>query len=79
MQAILTKFLPATNHKGSRIKATAAGGASITIDYSSNLNIEEAHTEAAYALMNKMGWPNQLVSGGTKEGFAFVMLPLVKS
>lgn len=75
MQAIITKYLPATNTRGSRVKATAASGLSITIEWDYAIDIEENHTQAAKALCKKLGWTNELVSGGLKTGYAFVMLP----
>ena len=58
MQAILTKFLPATNYKGTRIKATCAAG-SITVDYHSVdeggiFNDEARHVAVARMLMKKI-------------------------
>ena len=52
MQAIITKFIPATNFKGSRIKASCERG-SITVSYPHELNQEQAHAFAADALVQK--------------------------
>ncbi len=52
MQAITTKFIPASNCKGSRIKAKCERG-SITIDYPHDCTGDEAHARAAQALCNK--------------------------
>lgn len=52
MQAIITKVLPATNTKPTRIKAICARG-SITISYPDADNQEEAHVRAAHALATK--------------------------
>ena len=52
MQAITTKYLPATNCKGSRIKATAERG-SITIGYPHELSGDECHREAVRQLLDK--------------------------
>ena len=49
MQAIITKFLPATNFKPSRIKATCERG-SITISADSVLTGEALHIAAVNAL-----------------------------
>ena len=72
MQAIITKFFGPGNVRGSRIKATAGGGHSITIGYRHDLDTEEAHVAAALALAKKMGWKGTLIGGGLKTGFAFV-------
>ena len=55
MQAIQTKYLSATNSRGSRIKATCAAG-SITIDYPHELSGMDCHAAAAKALVEKLGW-----------------------
>jgi len=66
MKAIETKYLPCTNTKGSRIKAYAEGGNSITIGYPHESS--HAHADAALALARKMGWKGTLVSGGKADG-----------
>ena len=51
MQAIMTKFIPATDTKGDRIKAQADRG-SIMIPWPGT-NVETAHIRAADALVDK--------------------------
>lgn len=52
MQAIQTKYIPATNYKGSRVKAWCARG-SITISYPHDLSGDDVHVAAAQALVVK--------------------------
>jgi hypothetical protein len=52
MQAIHSKYLPATNTRGSRIKATCERG-SITIPYPYELSGDECHREAVRKLVAK--------------------------
>lgn len=52
MQAIITKYLPATNNRGSRIKASCDRG-TITISYPHELSGDEVHREAVRALVSK--------------------------
>jgi hypothetical protein len=66
MQAISTKYLSATNSRGSRIKATCAAG-SITIGYPHELSGMAVHAAAAKALVDKMGW-NDAYYGGLMGG-----------
>ena len=74
MQAIITKFLPCTNTKGSRIKATCQAG-SIIIDYPHELSGMACHAKAAYALLSKMHWDYKLVGGQLpSHDYSFVML-----
>ena len=55
MQAIVTKFLGATDYRGSRVKAKCQGG-TLTLSWDHALNAEENHRAAARALRRKMGW-----------------------
>jgi len=76
MKAIVTKYLPATNTKPARIKATAEGGNSVTISYpQDDISQEAAYRKAAEALCAKMKWPGQLFGGGTENGYVFVFGP----
>jgi hypothetical protein len=77
MIAILTKYLGPTNTRGSRIKAYTDRH-SITVSHDYALDGEGVHRKAAQALMDKMGWPNELISGGVAGGYAFVMLPAIE-
>lgn len=51
-QGIITKYLPATDRRGSRIKASAERG-SLTIGYPHEFNTEGAHRHAARMLIAK--------------------------
>jgi hypothetical protein len=82
MQAILTRFLPATNHRPARISATTEGGAYIVVSYDDQgIGVEAAHRAAAEALITRMGWYRDSEPGASyadwycgsiKEGYAFV-------
>lgn len=52
MQAIITKYLPATDYKGSRIKASCERG-SITITYPDHLSGDACHIYAVDKLIAK--------------------------
>jgi len=73
VQAIVTRYLPPTNLKGSRIKATAAAG-SVTVHIDHALNIEQNHAKAAEALAHKYNWRGQWFMGGlpSDAGYCFV-------
>ncbi len=69
MEAIITKYLPATNSRGSRIKATCASG-SVTIPYPHELSGQAVHRAAAEALVAKL-LPDRkapLLGGGLPDG-----------
>lgn len=75
MQSITTKYLPATDTKGSRIKATASGGGgSVTVGYRDELNTDQNHVEAAKALCSKMGWHGKLAYGSAPCGWGIVFV-----
>lgn len=82
MQAIVTKYLPATNVRGSRIKATCNRG-SIILSYPDELNSSDVHAWAAQKLCEKFAaadlkeygtpvttnpWMRAFVSGGLPGG-----------
>ncbi len=69
MQSIETKFIPATNHKCSRIKAASSGGLSVTLGWEDALNADQNHQRAAKTLILKYGWDHHAwFSGGLKHG-----------
>lgn len=74
MQAIITKYLGATDTRGARIKATAYDG-SVTIPYDYALSEEANYRQAAMALVAKYGWPaDNWISGGAPDGFGYVFV-----
>jgi hypothetical protein len=72
MQAIQTKYISATNSRGSRIKAISASGVSATVSYNYELSGEAVHFEAVKALCKKLGWSGEFISGATKHGYSFL-------
>lgn len=75
MIGIITKYLPATNHRGSRIKATIFGNRSITIPYPYHLSDEMVHFEAVKAVLKKYGITEVSLEnmryGGIDNGYCF--------
>lgn len=73
-QAITTKYLPATNVKGSRIKASCQRS-SVTLSWDDSLNIDGNHAAAAQALADKLNWGGEWLGGFDKDNRGvFVML-----
>jgi len=77
MKAILTKIIPCTNTKPTRIKAYTEGGNSLTLSWSTceregRHETGQGHLYAAQQLATKMNWSTDLLGGGTPEGYAFV-------
>lgn len=73
MKAIVTKYLSATNSRGSRIKASAEGVKSITAPLDYELDDEVNHESVAIKLCEKYGWATELVGGALPngKGYAF--------
>jgi hypothetical protein len=74
MKAIRTRYYGPTNTKGSKIVATDGDRNSISIGYPYGLNSDEGHELAAYLLMQKMGWTNELVGGGFQNDMYWTMV-----
>lgn len=75
MQTIITKYLPATNTHGPRIKAVTSSGhkdSTYTAGWDHSLNVEGNHTHAVQMLLNKLGWQGTWRMGGLASGFVFV-------
>ena len=73
MLAITTKYIPATNTRGSRIKAQA-DKFTVTIPYPYDLNGHEVHFRAVAALIekHKLDWDIRNMRYGTlKNGYVF--------
>lgn len=64
MQAIITKFIPATNYRPSRYKATCQRG-SITVSAACELNNEENHEMARNLLCHEFASQDTIKYGGT--------------
>jgi hypothetical protein len=76
MKAIECKYIGPTDTRGSRIKATAGKGCSITIPYPYELSGEDVYKKAALALIEKMSWQavGDIKGGYTDAGMTFVFI-----
>lgn len=66
MQAIVTKFIGPTNHRGARVKATAQAG-TVTIAWDDAQGIDGNHYAAMRAFCLRYGWPVYNVLGWTAD------------
>ncbi len=73
MQAIVTKYLPPTNTRGARIKATAEAG-SVTIPFPYDINGQAAHQVAAQALADRFDWGRKYLGGSLPGGAGYVFV-----
>lgn len=69
MQAILTKYLGATDYRPSRVKAWCQAG-SVTVSWNHDVDVEANHAQAVQALLTKLGWGliKDWQSGGLPNG-----------
>jgi len=70
MQAIHTKYIPASNVKGSRIKATSDSGLTVTISYPHEFSGHLVHFQAVKALVakHKLEWSiDNMCHGGLSQ------------
>lgn len=71
-QTIHTKVLPTTNTKGTRVKATATSGLSVTVQYGYE-GLEEEHSYAMRVLCERRGWDyTKFIGGKVNEGVVWV-------
>jgi hypothetical protein len=81
MTTIVTRYIPATNTRGSRIRATAPyeGGPNrtLTMPYPHELTGEDVHRAAAVALCRKYNWDDadRLICGHLGNDCVFVFPP----
>jgi hypothetical protein len=74
MQTITTKFLGATDTKGSRISARTTAGHVIVVPYPHEASTgTEAHSHAALALARRLNWSGTL-AGGSLDAKRFVFV-----
>ena len=73
MKAINVKYLPATDHRGTRLKASTSNH-SVTVSFDYALGNTENEWAAAEALCKKLGWDNELAAGNYKDETYFVLL-----
>lgn len=77
MQAIHTKYIPASNVKGSRIKATSDSGLTVTISYPHEFSGHLVHFEAVKALAakHKLNWKiDNMCHGGSSDGRGYTFV-----
>lgn len=76
-QAIITKYIGPTNHRGSRIKVTANAG-TMTVSWDHSLDVEANHRDAARQFAAKYQWVGRWFGGALPNrlgGYCFVNLP----
>lgn len=74
-EAVFTKILPATNYKGTRVKAKCSVG-EVTLGCSYTGDTKSEQLRAVHALMYKLNLhnnPYNIHSGETKEGYAHII------
>jgi len=75
MQTIHTKYLPATDTRGERIKASALGSTeTVVVHWVYNLTLAENHRMAAITLCEQLGLSDMMIGGHTEEGMVWVSI-----
>lgn len=77
MIAIHTKYIPSSNIKGSRIKATSDNGHSVIVSRNDALNGHLVHFEAVKALVakHKLAWDiSSMCYGGSSDGKGYTFV-----
>lgn len=74
MRAIFTKYLGATEKRGSRIMATDEERHRVFIPYDNEFHDTALHRLAARTLCKKMKWKGRIVGGHTKKGMVWVFV-----
>jgi hypothetical protein len=81
--AITTKFLPATDVKGARIKATIHDfdnvKTSATISYPHHVAASDTHLEAALTLVRELEISGDLIEARLPDGFVFILTNVRKN
>lgn len=54
-QAIVTKYLGPTDHKGARVKARCQAG-SVIVGWDSDVDANDNHNQAVSVLTHRLGW-----------------------
>jgi hypothetical protein len=67
-QSIITYFIGPTNYRGSRIKAKASGGSSVTLDWDHAMNPAGNHRAAAKAPLTSWNGPASLSRAAWRSG-----------
>lgn len=80
MQSINTKYLSATNTKGSRIKAYASYGKefNLTMPYDYALDTQQAHAKVAMELAKRLNWAEDWVCSDSEDQKGYVFVPVCK-
>lgn len=71
MQAIETKFLCPTNHRGSRVSAKCAAGR-VIVDWDHAMNPADNHAAAVLILASRLGWADRRWHLGCKADGGYV-------
>lgn len=71
-QAIETKFLGPTNHRGARVKAASGSGKSFVMEWNYAVSAEKNHEMAAKILCDQLRWSGDMIMGSLKNSYAHV-------
>ena len=74
LQGIETKHIGMTDTKPMRIVAVSAMGERTVINFDHNIDTVDNHINAAKALVRKLGWDSDIVTGSSKNGYIHILV-----
>ena len=74
MKAIETRYIGPSNTRGARMVADDGAGNRVTIPYDYAVSRDQVHADACRALLDKMKWQGELISGSTRRGMVWVFI-----
>lgn len=76
MQAIFTKFLPATTHRNDRIRVICGNGRTkFTFNCDGRISHYENHRRAVQSALRALEWYGKWIAGGYENGWVWVRVP----
>lgn len=74
--SLVARFLPVTNHRGSRIVVSRADGGRdpmrLIVSWDHSLNIDENYAQAFGQYVDRQNWGGEWVIGSTSNGYVAV-------
>lgn len=69
---IRAKYLPPTNHRGSRITVTHGSGTRLIVQWDYSLDLADNYAQAIQKYLDKMGWDGHWIIGHAGTGYVAV-------
>lgn len=73
-RAIRTRYIGPSNIRGSRYIATDDEGNRVSLHAQPELDSDDNHKKAAYALRDKMKWTGEMIAGEFKHDYYWIFV-----